>query len=46
MIFNMRLKEVKKGGYDRYQTSLHTLKAERERGKMREESDRSRERKI
>jgi hypothetical protein len=46
MIFNIRLKEVSKGGYDQYQTNLHTMKEERERGKMREESDRNRERKI
>jgi hypothetical protein len=26
MMFNMRLKEVNQAGYDRYQTTLHTMK--------------------
>lgn len=46
MMFNVRLKEVSRGGYDRFQTNLHTMKEERERGRMREESDKNRERKI
>ena len=34
-MFNMRLKEVEQAGYDRYQTNLHTMKEERQRGKQR-----------
>lgn len=42
MTFNMRLKQIEAHGYIRYQTQLNTMKDERLRGKMREESEKSR----
>lgn len=46
MIFNVKLKEINRAGYDRYQTTLHSMKEERERGKAREESEKRRENPI
>ena len=46
MMFNTRLKQIDAHGYIHYQTSLNTMKEERQRGKLREDGDKSRERKI
>lgn len=46
LMFNMRLKQVEKHGYIRYQTDLNSHRQERLRGQQREQSDKSRERKL